>query len=264
MALGEIPQSRPKVSKVVRVPASILSDADTVRALLIVLLLGSGGAALSACGVSFIPHNVADDPDHDLLVGAEDNCPNTPNSTQIDSDNDGFGNACDPTLDEDNGVFDAFGIQESVESGSGVAGEFEVEAGEDEVVFVIHGYDGFNRLFLPASLQVYAPTYGRFAEAIPAFHGVPLIVSLRPGDAEISLLPDSPNQAVIYACDGDGPLNPFDALGYGDMFGEDRIPEKCTEFTTLSGSGDWSRSIGLEIGGDQHLVMVGFKDDSAT
>ena len=50
--------------------------------------------------------NSCDDPDGDLVCGADDNCPNDANTDQIDTDNDGIGDACDDDDDND-GINDA-------------------------------------------------------------------------------------------------------------------------------------------------------------
>jgi alpha-glucosidase len=41
------------------------------------------------------------DADNDGVADASDNCPNTPNASQLDSDNDGIGDACDNDADND-------------------------------------------------------------------------------------------------------------------------------------------------------------------
>jgi hypothetical protein len=63
-------------------------------ALACVLALAAGGTALAH------PSDSALDPDHDGFVTPNDNCPDTPNQFQTDTDNDGAGDACD---DDDDG-----------------------------------------------------------------------------------------------------------------------------------------------------------------
>jgi hypothetical protein len=43
----------------------------------------------------------ATDSDEDGIPSVNDNCPNTPNPDQLDTDNDGIGNDCDPDDDND-------------------------------------------------------------------------------------------------------------------------------------------------------------------
>jgi len=58
--------------------------------------------------VSFTTTHPDDDFDRDGILNEIDNCPTTPNNDQLDSDNDGLGDACDaPSFDYDNdGVLD--------------------------------------------------------------------------------------------------------------------------------------------------------------
>jgi len=61
-----------------------------------------GESLLSAPDSGFI----AVDTDGDGVADGADNCPNDPNANQLDTDNDGMGNVCDPDDDND-GVLDA-------------------------------------------------------------------------------------------------------------------------------------------------------------
>jgi len=73
-----------------------------------------GCAALLAFGLSFGTFaGVSPDTDSDGVPDAFDNCTNVPNGPllgtaacigQDDNDNDGYGNPCDPDLNNDNGV----------------------------------------------------------------------------------------------------------------------------------------------------------------
>jgi hypothetical protein len=49
--------------------------------------------------------DVNNDRDDDKIVNASDNCPETPNNDQLDTDNDGIGDLCDDD-DDDDGVLD--------------------------------------------------------------------------------------------------------------------------------------------------------------
>ncbi len=57
-------------------------------------------ATVATFSVSFAPLTLADD-DEDKLQNHEDNCTQVYNPDQIDADNDGFGNVCDPDLNND-------------------------------------------------------------------------------------------------------------------------------------------------------------------
>ncbi|WP_319526484.1 dockerin type I domain-containing protein [uncultured Desulfosarcina sp.] len=61
---------------------------------------GSGGADLDAVAVI---NTSATDSDGDNIVDYWDNCPQTSNETQYDTDEDGYGNACDCDIDGDEG-----------------------------------------------------------------------------------------------------------------------------------------------------------------
>ena len=59
------------------------------------------------------------DPDHDNLLGVLDNCPNIYNPDQLDSDNDGMGDACDIELPDSGAaeIINATGTEETASSG---------------------------------------------------------------------------------------------------------------------------------------------------
>lgn len=82
-----------------------------LRALLVVLALAGGAALLalaapSSIGAVAAAHPEPNDLDGDLVVNADDNCPTTSNGTQINTDGDAQGDACDADDDND-GVLDA-------------------------------------------------------------------------------------------------------------------------------------------------------------
>jgi|GEM_PF-801510 len=64
------------------------------------LTWGSGGADLDAVGVL---NSSAPDTDGDHITDYWDNCPQTKNPKQFDTDNDGYGNMCDCDIDGDEG-----------------------------------------------------------------------------------------------------------------------------------------------------------------
>ena len=69
-------------------------------AVLCVLALALAASAAAA-------HPEPNDVDGDLVLNAQDNCPEAYNPTQADVDGDGVGNVCDPTYDSDgDGFFD--------------------------------------------------------------------------------------------------------------------------------------------------------------
>ena len=62
---------------------------------------------LAAFGLLFIASpSAATDTDGDGVADGDDNCLNEPNSAQVDSNFDGFGNACDPDIWNDGVVED--------------------------------------------------------------------------------------------------------------------------------------------------------------
>jgi hypothetical protein len=63
--------------------------------------VGSSGAVSIQCAGGTPP--AGDDADGDGILDAADNCPAVSNADQADSDNDGIGNACDPTPNGDPG-----------------------------------------------------------------------------------------------------------------------------------------------------------------
>lgn len=204
-----------------------------------------------------------------------DNCPRTPNSTQVDNNEgggfgNGLGDACDPIVDEDNRLFDANGVEDVIRDG--FMSEFGVEVGDDETVLRLvapHGVDG---VYLPASLQSYTEDGHRepeeervlgFREEVPFFPGVTGVITPRvaeEGDQdapelEVTLAQGSSRFAEVAACDG-VITSPGDARTIAEFVRDNGVPDSCDEPVRLTGDTDESRTTELDIEDGQYVIAL--------
>jgi len=63
--------------------------------------IGESDSLTLVAGVWSATVGAAYDQDRDLVLNMTDNCTLVPNTLQIDADHDGYGNACDPDLNND-------------------------------------------------------------------------------------------------------------------------------------------------------------------